>query len=321
MSLDLELPMLATLVLSLFCATPAVLPCAAATVATSASIKTTTAATTTATTATAVTAPAGATPPSAMQSPSPRILILGYHEVEPAGMPPHVTIPRESATGTATDEMQLYTISPEAFRQQLDALASHGYSVIAMADLLDYMSGRRATLPARSVVITADDGWRSVNPMSEELLKRGQPFTAFVYPRVIDRHSHHVFNVTWDEITSLAKRGIDIESHTYSHPFLSRGRHADLTPEQYAAWLSDELQKSRDGIREHTGREVRVLAYPYGDYDAGVIAAARAAGYAGAVTVSPGVVTHATDPFAMPRYLLRHDTTLAQFESWLEPKP
>ena len=245
-----------------------------------------------------------------IDSAQPRIIILGYHEVEDDGLPPHAVIPRGNAAAPTDDEMARYTVSTEAFREQMDALEAHGYEVVPLADVIDYLTGRRATLPARSAVITVDDGWRSTSTeIAPELAKRDWPFTAFVYPRVVEQHAHHPFNLRWSEIDALVKKGADVESHTYSHPFLTR-----------AGSLDDELNCSRDVIAAHTGQPVRFLAYPYGDYDDGVIAAAKAAGYEGAVTVKPGLVTRRSDPFALERYLLHHDTTLPEFERWLEAR-
>lgn len=259
-------------------------------------------------------------PATPVQSADPRIVILGYHEVEPGGVPPHATVPRGTAAGNTTDEMQRYTASTEAFSQQLDALAKHGYTVVSMADVADFLGGKRATLPARAAVITVDDGWRSVKTtMAPELARRGVPFTAFVYPHVIDAHARHPFNLTWDEVASLSKQHVDFQSHAFTHPFLSRTRHADLSDAAYASWLAKELRDSRAAIAAHTKKEVRFLAYPYGDYDEGVIAAARAAGYTAAVTTTRGPASRTSNPFALPRYLIHHDTTLAEFESWLEP--
>jgi peptidoglycan/xylan/chitin deacetylase (PgdA/CDA1 family) len=244
-----------------------------------------------------------------VESAQPRIIILGYHEVEKDGLPPHAVIPRGAAVSSTADEMARFTVRTEAFRQQMDALDAHGYEVVPLADVIDYLNGVRATLPARSAVITIDDGWRSTSTeMAPELARRGWPFTAFVYSRVIERHSHHPYNLTWREVEALAKGGVDVESHTYSHPFLSR-----------AAFLDDELNCSRAVIAAHTGQPVRFLAYPYGDHDDAVTAATKAAGYEAAVTVKPGLVTKRSNVFELPRYLLHHDTTLAEFERWLEP--
>ncbi|MEA2237808.1 MAG: hypothetical protein QOC81_2532 [Thermoanaerobaculia bacterium] len=249
----------------------------------------------------------------------PRIIILGYHEVEKDGLPPHAVIPRQNASAPAADEMARYTVSTETFRQQMDALDTHGYEVIALADVVDYLAGRRPSLPARSAVITIDDGWRSTgSEVAAELSKRHWPFTAFVYPRVIDRHFSHPYNLTWAEVAALAKKGVDIESHTYSHPFLARARHLDLAGDDYAAFLADELRCSRGLIASATGQPVRFLAYPYGNYDDDVIAAAKAAGYEAAVTVKPGVVTMRSNPLALERYLVQHDTAMRELEGWLE---
>jgi len=163
-----------------------------------------------------------------IDSAQPRIIILGYHEVEDDGLPPHTVIPRGNAVSSTADEMERYTVSTEAFRQQMDALEAHGYEVVPLADVVDYLTGRRATLPARSAVITVDDGWRSTTTeIAPELAKRDWPFTAFVYPRVVEQHEHHPFNLTWSEIDALVKGGVDVESHTYSHPFLTRSGSLD----------------------------------------------------------------------------------------------
>ncbi|MEO6260400.1 MAG: polysaccharide deacetylase family protein [Thermoanaerobaculia bacterium] len=261
----------------------------------------------------------GNTPASPLARAQPRVLILGYHEVEPEGIPPHETIPRGSAVAYTPDEMVRYTISTDEFRRQLDALTIHGYSVISLLDLHDYLQGLIPSIPSRSVVITADDGWRSAKSfMQPELQRRGHPFTVFVYPRVVERHFRHPFNLTWKEIEDLSREGVDIQSHSFSHPSLSRARHPEMNDGQYASWLAEEMCQSRELIQSHTGREVPFLAYPFGDYDDSVIAAAKAAGYVAAVTVRPAMVRKGTDLMTLPRFLVIHDTTIAEFESWLE---
>ena len=249
----------------------------------------------------------------------PRVVILAYHEVEAGGIPPHTTIPRGVAVSAGPAEMDRYTVSTEEFRKQLDALAAHGYTVIALRELSDFLRGTRASLPKRSAVITADDGWISVKTqMQPELARRGMPFTAFVYPKVVEQHSQHLFNLTWREIESLSEAGVDIESHALTHPFLSRTRHPEMSDDRYAAWLSGELVTSKELLESHSCDPVTLLAYPYGDLDDTVVAAARAAGYLAAVTVRRGVVQKGADPMTLTRFLLHHDTTLSEFESWLE---
>jgi len=123
----------------------------------------------------------------------------------------------------------------------------------------------RTSLPPNSVVITIDDGWRSTYTEAyPELKKRAFPFTVFVYPQIIGKTATAL---NWDQVREMSANGADIESHSYSHPFLTRRRHSDLDDTAYETWLQKELADSRKILEKHTGKSVRYLAYPYGDYD------------------------------------------------------
>jgi hypothetical protein len=58
--------------------------------------------------------------------------------------------------------------------------------VIALADLVDYLNGRRDELPPKAVVITIDDGYVSAYRYIFPLLRdRKMPFTVFVHPQIV----------------------------------------------------------------------------------------------------------------------------------------
>jgi peptidoglycan/xylan/chitin deacetylase (PgdA/CDA1 family) len=77
--------------------------------------------------------------------------------------------------------------------------------------------------------------------------------------------------MSWEELAELADAGWEIGSHTCSHPRLTR-----LGDDE----LRRELEASRAEIERRLQRPCPSLAYPYGDVDARVVAAAAAAGYA-----------------------------------------
>ena len=231
--------------------------------------------------------------------------ILCYHEVDPPTAT-HPTIPRQTATGSASAEMRRYTATPEQVAEQLDYLEKNGYHVIALADLVDFLAGRRDTLPPRAVVITVDDGWAcTATYLAPELRKRNMPFTLFVYPEIVGKGAHAL---TWRQIETLAAAGADVESHSWTHPFLTK-----------SPALDRELQQSLAEIRRHTGKPVRFLAYPYGDFNDAVAAAAAKYGYEAAVTTRREPVTPQTPPMQLGRYLIHNDTTLEEFKSFLLP--
>ena len=70
---------------------------------------------------------------------------------------------------------------PETFAAQMEYLARNNYNVIRLADLADFLSGKRP-LPPRAVVITFDDGHVSSYQHAYPILrKHGFAATFFLY--------------------------------------------------------------------------------------------------------------------------------------------
>jgi peptidoglycan/xylan/chitin deacetylase (PgdA/CDA1 family) len=105
--------------------------------------------------------------------------------------------------------------------------------------------------------------------------------------------------MSWDALGDLAARGIEIGSHTVSHPHL---------PQLTDAEVRRELVDSKAEIEDELRRPCRFLAYPYGDSDGRVHAAAAKAGYAAAFALRANP-WHA-EQFALPRVdIYRRDGT------------
>ncbi len=108
--------------------------------------------------------------------------------------------------------------------------------------------------------------------------------------------------ITWSEVAALGRSElIRFESHSVTHTAMSA-----LTEEQ----VRFELKHSRDVISEHTGRECRHLAYPFGGEESiGAVAPAIARRYyESATTMSLGRADGA-DPWRLPRIPLYQRTS------------
>ncbi|MEO8217282.1 MAG: polysaccharide deacetylase family protein [Acidobacteriota bacterium] len=212
-----------------------------------------------------------------------------------------------------------FSMSRQQFIQQMYYLKATGYHVISLADLYEYVTGGLDELPPNALVVTVDDGWRSayteIYPVMKDL---DFPFTIFIYPKFVGQS---YYAVTWKEIKEMSDNGVDIQSHTYSHPFLSRRRNSFLSDGQYQTWLNEELTESKALLEENTGKPVRFLAYPYGDYDDGVSLSASIAGYDAAVTTNFGQVKKGTNPFLLRRVMIMKDTSFATFRHYLGTQP
>jgi peptidoglycan/xylan/chitin deacetylase (PgdA/CDA1 family) len=250
---------------------------------------------------------------------TPVATIIGYHEVVPGGVPP---FPTHAPPGIpdSSIEANRYTLSLENFTAQLDYLAQHGYNVISLADLVDYLDGNRSDLPPKSVVITVDDGYLSAYKYIFPLMRdRNLPWTLFIYPQIVNVGKNYV---TWKQVAEMAKAGVDIESHTYTHPLLTAKKHSDLTPDAYDAFLKHELLDSKTEIESHTGKPVKFIAYPYSDVDETVERAAKSYGYEGGTfdrNSGELIMREKSKPLGLIRFPVEHDTTLEQFSHFLVP--
>ncbi len=70
-------------------------------------------------------------------------------------------------------------MNTDVFRSQMQALKASGVPVISMKEFLEWKLGDMQ-LPAKCVMITIDDGWKSVYTDAYPILKEtGFPFTIF----------------------------------------------------------------------------------------------------------------------------------------------
>lgn len=195
---------------------------------------------------------------------------LCYHSVADGG-PPFLSLP------------------PDLFERQLALLGRRGWATATSAALPALAEGRRPDRPL--AWLTFDDGFadnhETVLPLLRQHGATAMVFVlpsllgggdAFGWPEVAERTARHpgvMRSMTWNQVDEMAAAGVEIGSHTLTHPRLS-----SLGDEQ----LAQELLDARQAIRERLGR-CDVIAYPFGDWDARVAAAAGAAGYRFAFTM------------------------------------
>lgn len=118
--------------------------------------------------------------------------------------------------------------------------------------------------------------------------------------------------LTADELRRLAASPlVTIGAHSVTHTPLAR-----LDEEEQRR----EIVQSKRALEEVTGKEVRLFAYPfggYGQYDLTTLRLCREAGFSRAVTTFPGQAHRWSDPFQLPRQLVR-DWDLETFAAMME---
>lgn len=204
---------------------------------------------------------------SATSSPrSVRIPILVYHSVR-------LHIKGESKLQDA------YDITPQLLEQELLYLNANGYHAVSFADINRYFDDG-IPLPAKPVILTFDDGWKNQYEHAlPVLLKYNTKATFFIYTNPIDHKKAHW--MSWDEVKSLDKLGMEIGGHSRTHPV--------LTKIMTDAGLDKEIAGGKKILESHLGHPVKAFAYPFGMHNEAVDAAVKRAGYASARSVYAGV--------------------------------
>jgi peptidoglycan/xylan/chitin deacetylase (PgdA/CDA1 family) len=181
---------------------------------------------------------------------------------------------------------QLY-VSDADFAGQMRWLALHGYAAVTLRSVWDHWHGRRS-LPPRPVVVSFDDGYRSVaHSAFPTLRERGWPGVL----NLAVKNLHVRGGISERQVRRLIAGGWEIDAHSLSH--------ADLTAIGRGQ-LAREVAGSRRELRRLFHIPVDFFCYPGGRYDGRVIEAVRKAGFLAATTTIEGLAFPAA-PFELQR--------------------
>ena len=167
-------------------------------------------------------------------------------------------------------------VSERDFASQMRWLARRGYHAITQRQVWNHWH-RGSALPPKPVVISFDDGYRSVAEAAWPHLQRRS------WPGVLNltvKNLHVSGGLSQYKVRRLLADGWELASHTLTHPDL---------PSLGASALTHEVSRSRAVLRARFGVPVDFFCYPAGRYDARVIRAVRRAGYLGATTTLEGL--------------------------------
>lgn len=215
------------------------------------------------------------------------IAVLNYHFFNKA--------PKGSTSGGNT--MSIYN-----FEEELEWLNDNGYKTLTMEEYRAWMYGE-IELPARSVLLTVDDGWTGTGRANGNLLipaleKYNAHATLFWITRAYAR-------------SDFESPNLDIESHTYNMhdenvcTGVSRGaKMLCLTDEEVKEDLKTSIEMAGSSI---------AFCYPFYAYTAHSKALVQEAGFKLAFAGGEYKSTRNSDKFAIPRYHMYNSTTLDQF--------
>jgi peptidoglycan/xylan/chitin deacetylase (PgdA/CDA1 family) len=129
---------------------------------------------------------------------TPPIPIIMYH---------HIRQPQPSDSVVLRD----LSCAPETFTRHVEAFLQAGYQTVTFEDIA------RGQIPARPVMLTIDDGYQDAYVAYEILRRRKQKALFFVTTRYLGDGRH----LTPVQLREMARGGMEIGSHSISHPDLT----------------------------------------------------------------------------------------------------
>jgi peptidoglycan/xylan/chitin deacetylase (PgdA/CDA1 family) len=198
--------------------------------------------------------------------------VLAYHEIMP-------------------DSTYSYCVPCHALQQQLGLVQIHN-------------SKRENNSP---VHVTFDDGELSQHLYALPLLAQYDiSATFFVTPGLIGSDTKFL---SWNRLKEMQDAGHSIQSHSWSHKFLTLCEGEELR---------FELRVSKEALEDRLGQPVIALAAPGGRWNRRVVEACAAAGYRRLYVSDPWITKEMSGVHVLGRFMVRRTTTLPDLSRILQ---
>jgi len=193
-------------------------------------------------------------------------------------------------------------IPKEKFRLQMKYLKDNGFTTLTLNELYSHLV-YGSSIPDKPIVITLDDGYidnyTNALPVLREFNLKA---TVFMITSCIDTDNRYL---TSAQLHEMDKAGMDIESHTVSHPELNKLSY----DKQFA-----ELKASKAVLEKLLNREVPYLAYPYGKYNMDTLKITENLGYKMAFSTLTGNASKSNGLFRLHRLYVSNKYDMDYFK-------
>lgn len=255
---------------------------------------------------------------------SQSFLVINYHDIVDNHVDP-----------TTQDPPDHQAVSEKNLAAHLAWLKNNHYRVIGVQDLVDASAGRKS-LPEHAVMLTFDDGYQSFYTRAFPLLKK------YRYPATLalvgswmegrqEKDKPKIPLMTWPQVREVVASGlVEIASHSYDlhHGILANPQGNEQSAvtsrlydkeydeyekdDAYRRRIFEQVGKSADFIFQNLGARPRVMVWPYGEYNAIALDAAKMAGLPITMGLRDGHNTLA-DLSALKRLIIYENPDAKQF--------
>jgi peptidoglycan/xylan/chitin deacetylase (PgdA/CDA1 family) len=216
------------------------------------------------------------------------------------------------AFGKPEETSSRFVLPIQRFAQQMAWLKRLRYCVISLEEFQRHLTNGNMP-PARSVVITIDDGYAELYTSVYPILKSyGFPATIFIVTSKVGESNDWTTRkemsgrslLSWSEIRTMSEDGIRFGAHSRSHAKL---------PELSEDQLKEEIVGSKLDLESMLNTPITTFAYPYGEYDVRVQSILSNNGFASGCSANVGLNPHVSPMFALNRIEIAGTISLPRF--------
>jgi len=182
------------------------------------------------------------------------------------------------------------SVSPKNLESQLNLIQQKGYNTTTFNDLAI----------EKPVILTFDDAYDNFYSNAFPLLKeKNMKAVVFVIYNDIGKGGY----MTLDQLKEISDYGIEIGSHTLSHPDLVKST---------LQKASGEISSSKANLEKDLDLTINSFCYPAGKYNDEVVNLIKEAGYLYATTTNGGI-SNFSNPLTLNRYRMNKDTSISSY--------
>jgi glycosyltransferase involved in cell wall biosynthesis len=216
------------------------------------------------------------------------------------------------AIGYKDEPANTYILPYPSFKTQMALLHNLGFHVLSLEEYIQFRIENRLP-PARSVVLTFDDGYMDNKEQAYPILNHyGFPATIFLVScrvgAVNDWSDGTELEgrrlMSWSDILELEESGIQFGAHTRTHRML---------PCIHVSEMWDEIYGSRLDLEHYLKDPLNVFAYPFGEYNSQTQELVKQAGFVSSCNNDGRNNTAATHLHSLRRTEVFGTTSIFQF--------
>ncbi|MFH1996952.1 MAG: polysaccharide deacetylase family protein [Candidatus Omnitrophota bacterium] len=211
-----------------------------------------------------------------------KVIIVGYHQIVPSG------------------SAMRYALKKSDLERQIRWLKENDFRIMSLADLLRVLHDP-AAFPRKGAVFTFDDcldcHFEVVVPALREF---GYTGCFFAPVGLIGKKGY----LNWEQLGEMARQGMEVGSHGFSHDLL------DTMPKER---LTRELKDSKEILEKRLRTRCDLFSVPRGYYNRNILRAAEEAGYSAVCTSKFGFVRCGASSMSLPRFVPKKDQTFDEF--------